>query len=91
VNSTPLTEKQQEVLWMRYDQKATIEQIAAWLKISRRAVLTRLRNARRRAASNGQPLPPPRMRLKGMPKTRVYPVSQLPAGSPDGSLDMGQV
>lgn len=90
MNSTPLTEKQQEVLWLRYDQKATIEQIAAWLKISRRAVLTRLRNARRRAAGNGQPLPPPGLRPKGLPKTRVYPVSQLPAG-PEGSLDMGQV
>lgn len=53
MNSLSLTEKQQEVLWLRYGRKASIDQIAAWLKISRRAVLSRLRNARKRTREAG--------------------------------------
>jgi hypothetical protein len=35
---------------MRFGRRASIDQIATWLNISRRAVLARLRNARRRTA-----------------------------------------
>jgi predicted DNA-binding protein YlxM (UPF0122 family) len=52
VNSLILTEKQQQVLWLRYGRRASINQIADWLHISRRAVLSRLRNARRRTGRN---------------------------------------
>jgi predicted DNA-binding protein YlxM (UPF0122 family) len=52
VNSLILTEKQQEVLWLRYGRRASIKQIAGWLHITRRAVLARLRNARQRAGSS---------------------------------------
>jgi predicted DNA-binding protein YlxM (UPF0122 family) len=57
VNSLILTEKQQEVLWLRYDRRASINQIARWLKISRRAVLSRLRNARMRTRQTGLAFP----------------------------------
>ena len=43
-----LTEKQQEAMWLRYGQKKSIDETARSLGIGRRAVLTRLRNARRR-------------------------------------------
>ena len=59
MNSLALTEKQQEVLWLRYGRRASIDQIATWLNISRRAVLARLRNARRRTAQAGQGFPEP--------------------------------
>jgi hypothetical protein len=77
MNSLLLTEKQQEVLWLRYGRKASIDQIAAWLKITRRAVLSRLRNARRRAREAGhafldRELSPP-------PQPRQFSVSQIAA------------
>jgi DNA-binding NarL/FixJ family response regulator len=43
-----LTPKQSTVLGMRLVYGATLEEMAAWLKISERAVLYRLANARRR-------------------------------------------
>ena len=49
-----LTARQSEVLWLRDHRGAALDQIAAWLNISRRAVLYRLRNARIRAAPPGQ-------------------------------------
>ena len=45
-----LTNRQLQVLEMRYERDATLEQMARWLGISRRAVLYRLQNARKRAA-----------------------------------------
>jgi hypothetical protein len=48
-----LTAKQQVVASLRYDRGATINDIAKWLNITRRAVLYRLRNARRRTAKWG--------------------------------------
>jgi transposase-like protein len=48
-----LTAKQQVVASLRYDRGATIKDIAKWLNITRRAVLYRLRNARRRTARWG--------------------------------------
>jgi DNA-directed RNA polymerase specialized sigma24 family protein len=56
MTDTHLTSRQKEVLMLRFERGASIEQIAAWLGISRRAVLHRLRNARRRggvASSEG--------------------------------------
>ena len=77
MNSLILTEKQQEVLWLRYGHRASINQIAAWLKISRRAVLTRLRNARRRAADAGSPFPEKSALPTVEQKLRTYPASQI--------------
>jgi hypothetical protein len=77
VNSLVLTEKQQEVLWFRYGRRASINQIAVWLKISRRAVLSRLRNARRRAARAGSGFPEEAMRPSAAQKFRTYPASQI--------------
>lgn len=51
MRTRPLTAKQQAVSSLRYDRGATIEQIALWLNITRRAVFYRLRNARLRGAS----------------------------------------
>jgi Sigma-70, region 4 len=86
VNSLALTEKQQEVVWLRYDHQASIDQIAAWLHISRRAVLARLRNARRRTAGSGLELP----RVRAMParnqRLRTYPASQLAREGSSGEM-----
>ena len=75
MNSLSLTEKQQEVLWLRFGRKASIDQIAHWLGITRRAVLSRLRNAKRRAsgqaAINFSELKPP------APKLRQFSISQI--------------
>ncbi len=77
MNSLVLTEKQQQVLWLRYGRRASIVQIAEWLHISRRAVLSRLRNARRRTEKSGSTSEA----TDGLPgleqKFRVYPVSQI--------------
>jgi DNA-binding CsgD family transcriptional regulator len=74
MNSLILTEKQQQVLWLRYGRRASINQIAEWLHISRRAVLARMRNARRRAGRNSKV-------TEILPildqKIRVYPASQI--------------
>ena len=57
MKSLNLTEKQQEVLWLRYGKNASVDQVARWLNITRRAVLNRLRNAERRASLAGIQLP----------------------------------
>jgi DNA-directed RNA polymerase specialized sigma24 family protein len=54
-SEAPLTARQQEVVLLRHECGASIEEIAAWLGISRRAVLYRLRNARRRMDGPDQP------------------------------------
>lgn len=77
MNSLVLTEKQQEVLWLRYGHHASINQIADWLRISRRAVLSRLRNARRRAADAGSAFPEISARPIAEQKLRTYPASQI--------------
>ena len=77
MNSLFLTEKQQEVLWLRYGRRASINQVAAWLKISRRAVFVRLRNARRRAAKAGQDFPEAGAWLAAEQRLRPVSASQV--------------
>jgi hypothetical protein len=78
VNSLMLTEKQQEVLWLRYGRRASIDQIARWLRISRRAVLSRLRNARLRTQRAGLAFPDSPKSLSPPRKQRMYANSQIP-------------
>jgi DNA-binding transcriptional regulator LsrR (DeoR family) len=75
VNSLILTEKQQEVLWLRYGRRASIDQIAGWLHITRRAVLARLRNARQRAGSSVFSASDVRPVMED--RLRTYPASQI--------------
>ena len=76
--NTPLpTEKQQEVLWLRYGRKASVDQIAKWLGITRRAVLMRLRNARRRAENAGILFAGPAPKLTARQIGRRYSISQI--------------
>jgi hypothetical protein len=84
MNSLVLTEKQQEVVWLRYGRRASIEQIARWLSITRRAVLARLGNARRRTQRAGLAFPASADVLKAPRKSRLYTASQLPGGSSAG-------
>jgi hypothetical protein len=91
VNSLILTEKQQEVLWMRYGRRASLNQIAKWLNISRRAVLTRLRNARRRTERAGLAFPQWPEPHQPKPKPRFYSASQLAAAEIAGGLQMDEV
>jgi predicted DNA-binding protein YlxM (UPF0122 family) len=77
VNSLLLTEKQQEVLWLRYGRRASIDQIAQWLKISRRAVLSRLRNARLRTERAGLAFPDSKNLLDPQRRSRLFAASQI--------------
>ena len=72
MDSLALTEKQQEVVWLRYGRRATINQIAQWLKISRRAVLARLSNARRRTEDKGVVFPSYQTPMPTQEKLRIY-------------------
>jgi len=87
VNSLMLTEKQQEVLWLRYGRRASIDQIARWLRISRRAVLSRLRNARLRTQRAGLAFPDSPRTLWPPKKLRMYANSQIP-GIDTGGLSI---
>ena len=91
MNSLVMTEKQQEVLWLRYGRRAAINQIAAWLKISRRAVLYRLRNARRRAARAGSAFPAEAVRPTAGQRLRTYPASQISEQDGGGVLRLDDV
>jgi predicted DNA-binding protein YlxM (UPF0122 family) len=77
VNSLALTEKQQQVVWLRYGRRASIRQIAEWLQISRRSVLTRLRNARQRAKEHGTGFGTNQTLPALEQKMRVYSASQI--------------
>jgi DNA-binding CsgD family transcriptional regulator len=87
VNSLLLTEKQQEVLWLRYGRKASIKQIAGWLNITRRAVLSRLRNARRRTRAAGLAFPEGELTPAQL-KARRYSASQISTRTAAGGMQM---
>jgi predicted DNA-binding protein YlxM (UPF0122 family) len=82
-----LTTRQQQVVWLRYVNNASIDQIASWLRITRRAVFLRLRNARDRGVT---PETAAHMTLLGhKPRRRLYTASQLQgvAGAETLNLD----
>ncbi len=91
MNSLILTEKQQEVLWLRYNHKASINQIATWLKISRRAVLARLRNARRRTGGTGPALPPQSVMPAIEQRFRTYAASQISVPGTGCAMQMDEL
>jgi predicted DNA-binding protein YlxM (UPF0122 family) len=91
VNSLILTEKQQEVLWLRYGRRASINQIAAWLKISRRAVLSRLRNARLRTSAVGAAFPERLAMPAADGKPRMYAASQISAEGENGVIQLDEL
>jgi DNA-binding transcriptional regulator LsrR (DeoR family) len=84
-----LTPRQQQVVWLRYVNHASIDQISSWLHITPRAVLTRLQNARKRgvtpanAAEHAVPTPEIRRRL--------YTASQLPGAPGEEHLSLDNV
>jgi hypothetical protein len=84
-----LTSKQQAVSSLRYDRGATIEQIASWLKITRRAVFYRLRNARLRAAlsQQNQGSSYPAVARTG----RLYSASQITTAARSEYLNLDEV
>jgi len=84
-----LTAKQQAVSSLRYDRGATIEQIASWLNITRRAVFYRLRNARLRAALSQQTHAGsyPAIARSG----RLYSASQISTTAGRAYLNLDQV
>jgi DNA-binding CsgD family transcriptional regulator len=88
MNSPALTKKQQQAAWLRYGRRASINQIALWLKISRRAVLARLRNARRRTEDAGAALPIKRAPASGRLISRMYSASQISGGSDGSAMKM---
>ena len=79
-----LTEKQQEVLWMRFIQHKTINEIAEVLGIKRRSVLARLRNAGRRLKAREINLGRPGKPSSGREKWRMVSASQLPVKGQSG-------
>ena len=91
MNSLLLTEKQQEVLWLRYGRRASIDQIARWLKITRRAVLSRLRNARRRTQRAGLAFPESKELLEAPQKSRLFSASQIALDGRGRGLQMDEL
>jgi len=91
MNSLVLTEKQQEVLWLRYGRRASIEQIARWLKISRRSVLSRLRNARRRTELAGLAFPESKDLLVASKRSRLFSASQIATTGMNQGLQMDEL
>ncbi len=78
-----LTDRQIEVLRLRHEHGATLDQIASWLRISRRAVLYRLQCARKRTRGEEGLKPPGELKpvaAKQRFRTRRYLASQLTAG-----------
>ena len=90
MNSLVLTEKQQEVLWLRYGRRASIEQIARWLKISRRAVLSRPSNARRRTQRAGLAFPESNKLLAASKKSRLFSASQIATNGDESRITDGR-
>jgi predicted DNA-binding protein YlxM (UPF0122 family) len=90
---TKPTRKQREVLQMRYEQGATIDRIAAWLRISVRAVYYRLQNAQKvmarhrsaQAQSGKANILPKKLRK------RSYTASQIAAESKSATLNLDDV
>jgi DNA-binding NarL/FixJ family response regulator len=80
-SDSPLTYRQQEVMLLRHECGASIEEIAVWLGITRRAVLYRLQNARRRLDLSDQP-----ERGKG----KTVAASQVLAGNFSSGLDLDE-
>jgi predicted DNA-binding protein YlxM (UPF0122 family) len=91
VNSLVLTEKQQEVLWLRYGRRASIDQIARWLKVSRRAVLSRLRNARMRTQRAGLAFPDSKELLAASKKSRLFSASQIATNGANRGLQLDEL
>jgi DNA-binding CsgD family transcriptional regulator len=82
---TRLTEKQQTVLQLRYDHRLGVGEISRRLRISERAVLSRLHNAQRKL-SHGRAglLQPPAARAQ-----RWFNASQITVKSAAGNpLDL---
>jgi predicted DNA-binding protein YlxM (UPF0122 family) len=82
-----MTEKQQEVLRLRYQHHNSIDQIAQWLGISRRAVLYRLRNAQKLSASEEMVRPSVPKNARKSQKHPRYATSQITAKTAAFPLD----
>jgi hypothetical protein len=89
MDARELTAKQRAVATLRYDRKATIEEIAGWLHITERAVYYRLKNIRHRTAQwAGGSLVYPSIAASG----RRYSASQIStAGGPTPTLSLDEV
>lgn len=72
-----LTERQQEAMWLRYGQKKSIDEIARSLGIGRRAVLTRLRNARSRLKPMEKQITASLSAAEPRAKRRLFAASQI--------------
>ncbi len=85
MTDTKLTEKQQTVLQLRYDHRLGVGEISRRLRISERAVLSRLHNAQRKLSKGRASFAqPPSARAR-----RWFNVSQITVKSLAGnSLDI---
>jgi DNA-binding CsgD family transcriptional regulator len=92
--SLNLTRRQREVIRMHCQRGASIDEMAGWLKISRRAVLYRLQNARKKIkATGGEYLAPPAvangMSAQPIPrKNRTFSASQILGSASGSALDV---
>lgn len=71
------TEKQQQVLWLRFIERKSINEIAALIGIQRRSVLARLRNARKRLKTTGSDPDQPEEFSAQREKRRMLSPSQV--------------
>jgi DNA-directed RNA polymerase specialized sigma24 family protein len=72
----PISKSQREILLLRYERGATIDQISEWLRINRRSVIFRLRRAERQALRGKAP----RSSLPDTQRRRTYSATKLQAG-----------
>jgi hypothetical protein len=91
-----LTARQAHAVWLRYERGASVLQMAQWLKISRRAVLYRLHNAKARIGRAGTSLAAVRMELpQSDPPTprrrRMFAASQISGADERKAMTMEQV
>jgi DNA-directed RNA polymerase specialized sigma subunit len=82
MTSLSMTEKQQDVFWLRFYQHKSINEIASHIGIGRRAVLARLRNARRRMKAAGDDFTQSSKRSARRDKPRMVSDSQVRGKGP---------
>jgi predicted DNA-binding protein YlxM (UPF0122 family) len=79
-----VTEKQHEVLWLRYNQRKSTREIAVHLGIQRRAVMARLRRARKRLTTTKSDCSVAEKPSAQREKPRMVSASQSPVKGQSG-------
>jgi orotate phosphoribosyltransferase-like protein len=82
-----MTIKQKDAAAIRLETGASVDQIATWLNISRRAVLYRLRRSRQKTAKP----PAPESTMIDMHRSRTYSASQIAGSAMARTLELDEL